>query len=72
MTIVITGATGQLGRLVVEALLEHNVPPLRLLPTAGIWPGSATLPAGASRSGLSTTTTRIPCARPLPALTRCF
>lgn len=26
MTIVITGATGQLGRLVVEALLERNVP----------------------------------------------
>ncbi|MGY2746833.1 SDR family oxidoreductase [Arthrobacter sp. UYCu723] len=26
MTIVITGATGQLGRLVVEALLNHNVP----------------------------------------------
>ena len=26
MTIVITGATGQLGRLVVEALLAHNVP----------------------------------------------
>ena len=26
MTIVITGATGQLGRLVVEALLDHNVP----------------------------------------------
>lgn len=26
MTIVITGATGQLGRLVVEALLENNVP----------------------------------------------
>lgn len=26
MTIVITGATGQLGRLVVEALLEHDVP----------------------------------------------
>ena len=26
MTIVITGATGQLGRLVVEALLDQNVP----------------------------------------------
>jgi NAD(P)H dehydrogenase (quinone) len=26
MTIVITGATGQLGRLVIEALLDHNVP----------------------------------------------
>lgn len=26
MTIVVTGATGQLGRLVVEALLDRNVP----------------------------------------------
>ncbi|MGL1831790.1 UNVERIFIED_CONTAM: NAD(P)-dependent oxidoreductase, partial [Acinetobacter sp. HSTU-ASm16] len=27
MSIVITGATGQLGRQVVETLLERNVPP---------------------------------------------
>lgn len=31
MTIVITGATGQLGRLVVEALLDHNVPPAQIV-----------------------------------------
>lgn len=31
MTIVITGATGQLGRLVVEALLDHNVPPKQIV-----------------------------------------
>lgn len=33
MTIVITGATGQLGRLVVEALLEHDVPAARIVAT---------------------------------------
>lgn len=33
MTIVITGATGQLGRLVVEALLEHDVPADRIVAT---------------------------------------
>ncbi|KUM33207.1 SDR family oxidoreductase [Arthrobacter sp. EPSL27] len=31
MTIVITGATGQLGRLVVEALLDQNVPAARIV-----------------------------------------
>lgn len=31
MTIVITGATGQLGRLVVEALLENSVPPAHIV-----------------------------------------
>ncbi|HSN35096.1 MAG TPA: SDR family oxidoreductase [Arthrobacter sp.] len=31
MTIVITGATGQLGRLVVEALLDHNVPAAQIV-----------------------------------------
>ncbi|MCB5291742.1 SDR family oxidoreductase [Arthrobacter sp. SO3] len=33
MTMVITGATGQLGRLVVEALLEHNVPAAQIVAT---------------------------------------
>jgi NAD(P)H dehydrogenase (quinone) len=33
MTIVITGATGQLGRLVVEALLDHNVPAGQIVAT---------------------------------------
>jgi NAD(P)H dehydrogenase (quinone) len=33
MTIVITGATGQLGRLVVEALLEHNVAAAQIVAT---------------------------------------
>ncbi|MEO3933100.1 SDR family oxidoreductase [Micrococcaceae bacterium Sec7.4] len=33
MTIVVTGATGQLGRLVVEALLEHDVPAARIVAT---------------------------------------
>lgn len=33
MTIVVTGATGPLGRLVVEALLEHDVPAARIVAT---------------------------------------
>ncbi|MGX0887366.1 uncharacterized protein YbjT (DUF2867 family) [Kocuria rhizophila] len=31
MSIVITGATGQLGRQVVETLLERNVPPQEIV-----------------------------------------
>ena len=33
MTFVITGATGSLGRLAVEALLDHNVPAEQIVAT---------------------------------------
>jgi NAD(P)H dehydrogenase (quinone) len=47
MSIVVTGATGHLGRLVVESLLDRGVPADQISPPAAISPRSPTWPTAA-------------------------
>ena len=70
MTIVVTGATGHLGRLVVESLLDRGVAPARSSPPAAPPSASPRSPTSACAPPSPTTPTATPSTPPWRAPTR--